>query len=199
MLKGEKVILRALKREDLQRQWAFNNDLEIEVLGGGDPPEPQSLERLEAEFDASTQKGGRDGTSFAIEADGKYIGGCGLFHFDQIAHTCEMGIGIGDRAYWGHGYGRDAIRVVLDYAFRLRNLHKVWLTVNSDNERAIRSYERCGFVEEGRLRKHVWNNGRYIDLVYMGVLREEWEARFAGGRVLEQGVENGGMSRESKK
>jgi RimJ/RimL family protein N-acetyltransferase len=187
MIKGEKVILRALKREDLQLQWAFNNDLEIEVLGGGDPPEPQSLERLEAEFDASTQKGGRDGTSFAIEADGKYIGGCGLFHFDQIAHTCEMGIGIGDRAYWGHGYGRDAIRVLLDYAFRLRNLHKVWLTVNSDNERAIRSYERCGFVEEGRLRKHVWNNGRYIDLVYMGVLREEWEARFAGGQVLEQG------------
>jgi RimJ/RimL family protein N-acetyltransferase len=197
MLKGEKVILRALSREDLQRQWAFNNDLEIEVLGGGDPPEPQALERLEAEFDASTQKGGRDGTSFAIEADGKYIGGCALFHFDQIAHTCEMGIGIGDRAYWGHGYGRDAIRVVLEYAFRLRNVHKVWLTVNSDNERAIRSYERCGFVEEGRLRKQVWNNGRYIDLVYMGVLREEWEARVAGGQVLEQGVENGGMSRES--
>lgn len=198
MLKGEKVLLRAFKREDLQRQWAFNNDLEMEVLGGGDPPEPQALERLEAEFDASTQKGGRDGTSFAIEADDKYIGGCALFHFDQIAHTCEMGIGIGDRAYWGYGYGRDAIRVLLDYAFRLRNLHKVWLTVNSDNERAIRSYERCGFVEEGRLRKHVWNNGRYIDLVYMGVLREEWEARFAGGQVLEQGVENGGVSRESK-
>jgi RimJ/RimL family protein N-acetyltransferase len=98
MLKGEKVLLRALKREDLPRQWAFNNDFEIEVLGGGDPPEPQALERLEAEFDASRQQGGRDGTSFAIEADGNYIGGCALFHFDQIAHTCEMGIGIGDRA-----------------------------------------------------------------------------------------------------
>ena len=48
MLKGEKVILRALKREDLQRQWIFNNDLEIEILGGGDPPEPQALERLDS-------------------------------------------------------------------------------------------------------------------------------------------------------
>ena len=176
MFKGEKVILRALQREDLPRLCEFNNDLEIEVLGGGDPPEPQSLARLEAEFDESVQKGGRDGTNFAIEADGKYIGGCGLFHFDQVARACEMGIGIGDRAYWGHGYGRDAVRVLLDYAFRFRNLHKVWLTVNGNNERAIRSYRACGFVEEGRLRKHVWNNGSYIDLVYMGVLREEWQA-----------------------
>jgi RimJ/RimL family protein N-acetyltransferase len=87
---------------------------------------------------------------------------------------------------------------LLEYAFRLRNVQKVWLTVNSDNERALRSYERCGFVEEGRLRKQVWNNGRYIDLVYMGVLREEWEASFAGGQLLEQGGENRGMARESK-
>jgi RimJ/RimL family protein N-acetyltransferase len=174
VLKGEKVILRAIKREDLQRQWVFNNDLEIEILGGGDPPEPQALERLQAEFDEHVQKGGRDGTNFAIEADGIYIGGCGLFHFDKIAHTCEMGIGIGDRAYWGHGYGRDAVKVLLDYAFRLRNLYKVWLTVSGDNERAIRSYRACGFIEEGRLRKHVWSKGAYVDLVYMGVLRDEW-------------------------
>ncbi|HLZ80077.1 MAG TPA: GNAT family protein [Ktedonobacteraceae bacterium] len=174
MLKGEKIILRAMKREDLQRQWMFNNDIEIEILGGGDPPEPQAIERLEAEFDENTRKGGRDGTNFAIEADGKYIGACGLFHFNEIARTCEMGIGIGDRAYWGRGYGRDAVKLLLDYAFRQRNLHKVWLTVNANNERAIRSYRACGFVEEGRLRKHVWSNGQYIDFVYMGVLRDEW-------------------------
>jgi RimJ/RimL family protein N-acetyltransferase len=175
MLKGNKVILRALKREDLERQWQFNNDIEIEVIGGGDPPEPQSLARLEADFDENANKGGRDGTNFAIEADGIYIGLCGLFHFDQVAHTCELGIGIGDRAYWGHGYGRDAVSTLLKYAFRFRNLHKVWLTVNSSNERAIRSYRSCGFVEEGRLRKHVWSDGKYVDLVYMGVLRDEWE------------------------
>lgn len=174
MLKGEKVILRAIEREDLPRQWAFNNDIEMELLGGGDPPEPQSVARLEAEFNASAQKGGRDGANFAIEADGEYIGGCGLFHFDHVAHTCEIGIGIGDKAYRGHGYGRDAVQVLLRYAFRIRNLHKVWLTVNGNNERAIRSYKACGFAEEGRLRLHVWSDGAYIDLVYLGVLREEW-------------------------
>jgi RimJ/RimL family protein N-acetyltransferase len=176
MLKGEKVLLRAIEREDLPRQWVFNNDIEIELLGGGDPPGPQSLTRLEAEFGERAQRGGRDGPNFAIEADGKYIGSCGLFHFDHGAHTCEMGIGIGDRAYWGHGYGRDAIQVLLRYAFRIRNLHKVWLTVNGNNERAIHSYRACGFAEEGRLRQHVWSNGHYIDLVYMGVFRNEWES-----------------------
>ncbi len=176
MLTGEKVTLRAIEREDLSRMWAFNNDLEMELLGGGAPPEPQSLARLEAEFDENAQKGGRDGANFAIEADGKYIGSCGLFHFDNEARTCEIGIGIGDPAYRGHGYGRDAIQVLLRYTFRIRNLRKVWLTVNGNNERAIRSYKACGFVEEGRLRQHVWNDGQYIDLVYMAILRDQWQA-----------------------
>jgi len=175
MLRGEKVILRALRREDLQRQWEFNNDVEFEILTGGDPWEPQSLERLEAHFGENLHRGDRNGPSFAIEADGKFIGSCGLFNVDRAAGTCELGIGIGDRSYWGGGYGRDALHVLLDYAFRLRNMRKVWLSVNGDNERAIRAYRACGFVEEGRLRQHVWSNGTYIDLLYMGILVEEWE------------------------
>src|SRR5690242_17816534 len=152
MLKGEKVILRAMMRDDLERLCQFNNDVEVEVAGGGDPPMPQSLARLQAEYDANISKGGRDGTGFAIEADGQYIGGCGLFQFDDVAHTCALGITIGDKAYWGRGYGTDALRLLLDYAFRLRNIRRVYLSVNSTNERAIRAYRRCGFVEEGRLR-----------------------------------------------
>lgn len=174
MLKSEKIILRAIRRDDLERLCEFNNDVEVELAGGGDPPMPQSLERLQAEFDANASKGGRDGAGFAIEADGKFIGQCALFQFDDIAHTCALGITIGDKAYWGRGYGTDALRLLLDYAFRLRNLRRVYLTVNGTNERAIRAYRRCGFVEEGRLRGHVWSDGEYIDLVYMGILRDEW-------------------------
>lgn len=177
MLKGEKVILRAITRDDLERLCEFNNDVEVEVAGGGDPPIPQSLERLQSEFGAEVSSGGRDGPRFAIEADGKFIGQCALFRFDDIAHTCMLGITIGDKAYWGRGYGRDALNVLLDYAFRLRNMRRVVLSVNGTNERAIRAYQACGFVEEGRLRKHVWSAGEYIDLVYMGVFREEWQAR----------------------
>jgi RimJ/RimL family protein N-acetyltransferase len=181
MLKGEKVILRAITREDLKRLSEFNNDVEVELAGGGDPPMPQAFPRLEAAFDKMAHEGGRDGASFAIEADSKFIGQCGLHQGDGLVNTTaqvyELGIAIGDKAYWGKGYGRDAVRVLLDYAFRLRNAHKVWLRVNSTNERGIRAYRACGFVEEGRLRQHVWGDGRYIDLVYMGVLREEWQSK----------------------
>jgi RimJ/RimL family protein N-acetyltransferase len=174
MLQGEKVLLRALMREDLPRICQFNNDLAVELAGGGDPPMPQSLTRLQAEFDQQAARGGRDGATFAIEADGLLIGQCGLTNFNETDRICELGITIGDREYWGRGYGRDAVRVLVDYAFRYRNMRKVWLRVWGHNERGIRSYRACGFVEEGRLREHVWSAGRYVDLVYMGILRREW-------------------------
>ncbi len=178
MLKGERVTLRGIRRDDLPRLWEFNNDVEVEVSGAGDPPIPQSLERLQAEFDASAQKGGRDDILFAIEADGKFIGQCGLFGFDEFrgaAHGCGLGIAIGDKNYWGRGYGREAVALLVDYAFTHWNLERVGLQVASTNERALRAYRAVGFVEEGRLRKHMWNNGQFVDTVCMSILREEWK------------------------
>ncbi|MFN8371452.1 MAG: GNAT family protein [Anaerolineae bacterium] len=177
MLKGQRVTLRSISRDDLPRLNEFNNDVEVELAGGGDPPMPQSLARLQAEYEQDLGRGGRDGAGFAIEVDGKFIGQCALFNFDHTAQTCELGITIGDKAYWGKGYGREAITLLLDYAFRLRNFRKVWLRVHGSNERGMRAYRACGFVEEGRLRAHVWSSGSYDDLVHMGVLRDEWLAR----------------------
>ncbi len=99
MLTGQKVILRAVTRADLERLCQFNNDVEVEVAGGGDPPTPQSLARLQAEYDAQVSTGGRDGASFAIEADGVCIGQCALFQFDAVAQSCALGITIGDTGY----------------------------------------------------------------------------------------------------
>ncbi len=142
MLKGQRVTLRAITRADLPRLLEFNNDVEVELAGGGDPPMPQSLSRLEAEFDQSAAQGGRDGGGFAIEVDGRFIGQCALFNFDNTAHACELGITIGDKDYWGKGYGRETISLLLDYAFRLRNFHKVWLRVHAKNERGCRARVR---------------------------------------------------------
>jgi RimJ/RimL family protein N-acetyltransferase len=173
MLKGKHVTLRAIEREDLPLLAAFNNDLDVELAGGGDPPLPQSLARLQAGFDENAAKGGRDGTTFAIVADNKFIGQCSLFNFHPVAQTCELGITIGDKDYWGRGYGREAVALLLDYGFRHQNLRRIWLRVHAQNERAIKAYQACGFIEEGRLRQHVWSNGRYDDFLFMGILREE--------------------------
>jgi len=177
MLKGERVTLRALAESDLELLCQFNNDLEVELAGGGDPPMPQSLSRLQAAYQEKLSQGDRDGTEFAIEAENQFIGHCALFHFDQVARTCELGITIGDKNYWGRHYGREAIMLLLDYGFRFHNLHRIYLSVNGNNERAIHAYDACGFVNEGRLRSHVWSDNGYTDLVFMGILREEWAGR----------------------
>ena len=176
MLHGEKVRLRAIEREDILTWWTFNNDLEVELAGGGDPPYPQSIARLQAEFETDASRGGRDGPRFAIEADGRMIGQCALYNMEPVARTALIGIAIGDKNYWGQGYGRDAIRVLVAYGFRMLNLHRIWLDVQGRNARAQRAYRACGFVEEGRLRSHVWNNGQHDDLIYLGLLRTDWEA-----------------------
>ena len=177
MLRGERLTLRATTREDLARLARFENDLPFVIAGGGDPPEPVPLERLQQDFDREVADPPKDKVEFAIEIDGAYVGRCGLYNINWTARHAELGIGIGEREYWGRGYGREAVALLLDYAFRLRNLRRVWLEVHSDNERGIRAYRSCGFVEEGRMREHAWLAGRHVDKVIMGVLREEWEGQ----------------------
>jgi RimJ/RimL family protein N-acetyltransferase len=169
MLTGKLVTLRAIEPDDYPALNRWSNDVEVEVLSGGAPPSPHPLadttalhERLAADQDA---------VNFAIEAEGTMIGTCGLFRFDHIARVAELGITIGEHAYWGRGYGRDAVELLVEYGFRHRSLHKVVLTVNGSNERAIRAYQAVGFVEEGRQRAQVWSDGRYDDLVLMGRIR----------------------------
>jgi RimJ/RimL family protein N-acetyltransferase len=180
MLRGEKVTLRAIEREDLELLWRFWNDLEVELAGGGDPPLPVSLQRLRERFDREAREGTPDKTNFVIEADGACIGQCGIFHFEVASGHCELGIAIGDKEYWGRGYGREAVMLLLDYAFRIRNFRRVWLETHAANERAIRAYKACGFVEEGRMREHIWLAGRFVDNIIMGVLREEWQTSLPG-------------------
>lgn len=175
MLAGEKVTLREIRESDLDRLTEFNNNFDIWVLADDDAPAPRTRKQIEAELDEWMKAG--TVIAFVIEADGKVIGDCGLHHFSEHSRNCSFGISIQEDEYLGKGYGREAVSLLLDFAFRLRNMRRVWLTVSADNERAIRAYKGLGFVEEGRLREHVWQDGRYHDWVYMGLMRTEWEAR----------------------
>jgi len=87
-----------------------------------------------------------------------------------------MGIGIGDKAYWGRGVGTEVMNILLRYVFTELNLHRLSLTVFEYNQRAIRLYEKCGFKIEGINREYHFRDGRRWDLVSMGILREEWLA-----------------------
>lgn len=89
-----------------------------------------------------------------------------------------VGIGIGERELWSKGYGSDAMRVILRYGFSELNLRRVSLDVFEYNPRAIRSYEKVGFVHEGRVRGYLHRSGQRWDLIFMGILREEWLAAY---------------------
>jgi RimJ/RimL family protein N-acetyltransferase len=82
---------------------------------------------------------------------------------------------IGEREYWGKGYGTDAMNLLTRYAFMELNLHRVSLGVHSYNTRALRCYEKAGFRTEGAIRGETFREGRRSDDIYMGILRREWE------------------------
>jgi RimJ/RimL family protein N-acetyltransferase len=115
---------------------------------------------------------------FAIEAeDGAHIGQMGLHGVDYENRRAVLGIGIGEKDYWGRGYGTDAIQALLGWAFDHLNLNRVGLHVYDFNQRAIRCYEKCGFRREGVVRQAWYVGGQYHDEVVMGILRDEFLAR----------------------
>ncbi len=87
-----------------------------------------------------------------------------------------IGISIGERDYWGKGYGTDAMRLIVQYGFIELNLRRISLGVHAYNERAVKSYEKVGFTLEGRMRGEGFRDGVHFDGVWMGVFREEWLA-----------------------
>ena len=103
------------------------------------------------------------------------IGLIGLNGIQWVHGDAWVGIGLGEREYWGEGYGTDAMGILLRYAFEELNLHRLSLGVFEYNSRAIRSYEKVGFVIEGRIRQFLNRDGRRYDMIFMGILRDEWE------------------------
>jgi len=109
--------------------------------------------------------------------DDLIIGFISLGGFNWQARSAWVGIGIGEPDYRGKGYGSDAMNVMARYAFCYLNLNRINLNVFEFNPRAVRSYEKCGFVHEGRERQWLNRGGQRWDLIYMGLLREDWLAR----------------------
>jgi RimJ/RimL family protein N-acetyltransferase len=165
-----------MRQDDVARQHEFNQDIELYGLNC-DFPRITSLEKTQADFETQTTKVDENSAWFAIEADGMYIGNCCLLGLNSRHGNLELGIVIGDRAYWGRGYGRDATRLLLDFGFHYLGKRRIVLTTHIKNQRATRCYRACGFVEEGRPRKAIWVEGEYVDLVNMSILREEWLAQ----------------------
>ena len=163
--------------------------MDVLVAAGAriDQPQPGEGGRAELIAGAEQQPAVRPrrvgaGAAPAMQLTGGALpdfGRCALFEFDLLARNASLGVGLLP-AHRRQGYGRDAVAVLLDYAFDKRNLHRVQLEVLADNDAALSAYKASGFVEEGRLREHAYTAGSFVDLVVMSVLRTDWLAARPG-------------------
>ena len=180
MLKGKLVRLAADEPEtaatEFYRWWA---NAEFQRLCTSDYVLQFSTKKLKERFEKDAEKDPPPINDFYIHtlADDRLIGGISLEGGAYPSGETFVGIGIGDPADWGKGYGSDAMNIILRYAFHELNLRRVALNTFEYNPRGIRSYEKVGFVHEGRMRGYLNREGRRWDLIFMGILREEWEAR----------------------
>ena len=183
-LQGELVRLTALDLEKSANSFArWGRDTEYLRLLDNDPPIPWSVEQIKKWQEKAQERAeALKELTFSIETleagderGGRMIGFLELGEIHWHHGDAFLGIGIGERDYWGRGYGTDAMQVLLRYAFDELNLHRISLTVFEYNTRAIRAYEKAGFVHEGRARQELNRDGRRWDMLFMGILREEWE------------------------
>ncbi|ANX11467.1 GNAT family N-acetyltransferase [Fictibacillus arsenicus] len=170
-----KVFLRDLIMEDADDRYKWGMDEEVtRHLNMPDKSPPFSLNETRDWIEKCIHKTNGYEQKAILAEDGKHIGWIDLKNIDSLNKHAELGITIGDKNYWGKGYGIAAMNEMLTYGFQELDLNKIWLRVEVDNEKAIRSYKSAGYVEEGILRQDRLRKGTYIDRLRMSILKDEF-------------------------
>ncbi|OQY35129.1 MAG: hypothetical protein B6243_04965 [Anaerolineaceae bacterium 4572_5.2] len=179
MIYGENIRLRAIEKEDIPNFVVWLND--PEVRRGLSIFLPLSLTAEEKWLEELQKKSPYEQPlAIEIQPHGEedewvFVGNCGLFDLDWRVRQAEVGIHIGEKLYWNQGFGTKAMQLILKHGFETLNLNRLYLRVHADNPRAIRAYEKTGFVKEGVLRQAHFFEGEYVDVWLMSVLRSEWK------------------------
>jgi RimJ/RimL family protein N-acetyltransferase len=186
LLSGKLVRLAAIDPETASPLWTkWRGNSEYTRLADLDPATVNSLKSTRAWMEKHMDDWLANEFEIRALAGDQPIGSIGLggemkFHGDAF-----VGIGIGDPEFWGKGYGTEAMQLMLCYAFMELNLHRVSLDVFDYNPRALHSYEKAGFKLEGRKRGMLLREGQRWDLIYMGILREEWLAQVSPDEAVQ--------------
>jgi diamine N-acetyltransferase len=172
-IEGELVTLGPLRREHIPLYLRWLNDFgTTRTLGA--PLRPMTLEQETAWYEQAAVDDDRTGFTIYERATGRPVGNCGLHEVDLANRRTVVGIMIGEPDARGRGYGTEAMRLLLDYAFTVLGLHSVMLTVFEYNGAGRRCYEKVGFREMGRRRESRWYNGGFWDEIHMDILTSEF-------------------------
>ncbi|HVT02488.1 MAG TPA: GNAT family protein [Thermoanaerobaculia bacterium] len=172
MIAGDKVILRALEVHDLDRCYRWMNDPNIVRALKSRYPMPFQGEE---EWLEGAVRGRVNERHFAVEQreDRLHIGNASIHDIDWISRTAAFGMFIGEPAAWNRGFGTDAIRTLVRFAFDEMNLRKLRINVFDYNERARHVLMSVGFVQEGKLEREFYREGSYHDIVILSIFKNE--------------------------
>lgn len=178
---GDRIYLspKSVFDEDIERYTKWMNDFEVTDYIGG------SSKVVTLTGDEDMAKNRKDISLEIVTLDeDKLIGTISLDGFNMTDRSAVLGIFIGDSDYRSHGYGTEAIKLMLEYGFKYLNLHSIRLDVLDVNERAHKCYLKCGFKDTGKDRERVFLNGKYYDMLHMDILENE----FAGDYIRNKNV-----------
>ena len=170
MIKGKRIKFAPLDRKHIDIFLKWFNDPEITQYLQMYKPITRDWE--EEWFSALKQK--EDMVHFSIllldqENPEKIIGNCAIHNINPRNRKCTCGITIGEKEYQSKGYGTEAMKMLVEYGFNTLNINRIELSVWDFNIRAYKSYQKVGFVEEGRRRESRYHNGKYYDEIVMAI------------------------------
>lgn len=176
MLIGKNIVLRPLKMDDLQKTFEWRNNLELIKLTQG-IRFPKTIEMEKDWFNQILNDKSNKNIYFGIDEikTGEFIGIIQLNNIDYISGTAIWGFIIGDSKNQGKGYSIEAPRLLFNYAFKVLNLRKIFGYPIEFNEATFKMHQKLGkFIEEGRLKKHVYFDGKYHDVIILSLFREDF-------------------------
>lgn len=180
--------LRGLESTDLAGHWYdWFNDSEITRFQNKGYI-PNTLQAQTSYFEA-LQKSDHD-VVFAIidDVSDSHVGNVGLHGIDRLHRTAMLGIVIGEREYMGRGWGKQAWVAITKYAFEVINLHKVSATVFDGNDRSLKCALAAGYEVEGCQKEQMYKNGKYCDLIWLGITRDRWIKSCLSGCHTQVGI-----------
>ncbi|MBE6051446.1 MAG: GNAT family N-acetyltransferase [Clostridium sp.] len=176
LFQGIRIYLDAMNQNDAETLVAWSRDSEYLRNLDTDIARPRSVEFYEESIQSSNSDSDMIELGIRTLEDDVLIGFVALHSFEWNNRTACVSIGIGDKNYRNNGYGTEAVKLILKYAFNELNLNRVGLDVIGNNKAAIRCYEKAGFKTEGIIREGVIRDGVKQNRIYMGILYKEWKS-----------------------